>query len=352
MMKILHAPLNIGGIGGYLSEYQRGKGYRSDFLVFKDNNPYFNNHNICLGLDKKNRKFKSAYLFVNFVQCLFQYDLFHFYFGKSLLPNNIDLPILKMMGKKVLMTCCGSDVRIMGIEYARNPYACRIKTGLNTQCNDQNKINNLKYISRYVDVFFAPRNLYDFVASVVEKEKINSSLWLHNVSYSSITTKDVESVESRDVPVIIHMPSNTEVKGTRFINTAIDKIRQKGLKFEYKLITGLSHEDALKSIKDSDIVIDQMLLGGIGSTAIEGMRFGKVVVSYILENVKEKHYPECPVFNANIDNLEQKLQEIIEDVSLRIELGKKGIQFVKDNVNVDSINDELIEIYRNLYTKY
>ena len=35
-LRILHGPHNIGGLGGYCSDYQRGKGYDSSFVTWQD----------------------------------------------------------------------------------------------------------------------------------------------------------------------------------------------------------------------------------------------------------------------------------------------------------------------------
>ena len=49
------------------------------------------------------------------------YDLFHFYFGKSLLPLNLDMPILKLFNKKTIMHYVGTNIRIMRIARRENP---------------------------------------------------------------------------------------------------------------------------------------------------------------------------------------------------------------------------------------
>ena len=347
-MRILHAPVNVAGIGGFLSSYQRSQGYVSDFMVFKDENPFCKNHDYCLHLDRLTGKQKKIALWRNFFYCLFNYEIFHFYFGITLLPNSFDLRILRFFNKKILMTCCGSDFRLIEVERKRNPYAYLLTIELNDPRYDERKKKLLRYQSRWVHCFLAPRNLYASVSSIVKPEQINSELWIHNLSFDSSCIVSEADISTRKIPVIVHLPSKRKIKGSDYVQNAINNIKATGVKFEYREITGVSHDAALKIIRESDIVIDQMLLGGIGSTAFEAMGFGKPVVSYIIEEVRKEFYPDCPVFNANIDNLSERLVSIIVNPKLRVQLGKQGVRFVRNNLDKKKINDGMISIYQEL----
>jgi hypothetical protein len=121
-LRIYHGPVNIGGIGRYLADWQRKKGVISDFIVWSDYTHRQNNH-YNLHLDKAGRIRRIIRKLSFFLFCLFNYDLFDFYYARSFLPLNLDMPVLKMFGKKIVMTYCGMDVRLIEIERKRNPYA-------------------------------------------------------------------------------------------------------------------------------------------------------------------------------------------------------------------------------------
>ena len=80
--------------------------------------------------------------------------------------------------------------------------------------------------------------------------------------------------------------------------------------------------------------------------AFEGMYYGKPVVSYLIESVKEEHFPDCPVVNAHIGNLHEKLAWLIEHPEERIRLGKEGRAFVEKHLDLEEINKKLWEIYQ------
>ncbi len=97
-LKIYHGPMNIGGIGRYCADWQRNHGAISDFVTYFDH-PRKKNEHLNLHLENHGRLKKILIMFSFFITCLFRYDLFHFYYGKSFLHFNLDLPALKLFKK-------------------------------------------------------------------------------------------------------------------------------------------------------------------------------------------------------------------------------------------------------------
>ena len=78
------------------------------------------------------------------------------------------------------------------------------------------------------------------------------------------------------------------------------------------------------------------------------MGYGKPVVAYIMQEVLDKYMRDCPVFNANIDNLADRLEELILNPDLRLQLGRSGIEFAKKHLDPIEINEAVIDLYRSL----
>ena len=106
----------------------------------------------------------------------------------------------------------------------------------------------------------------------------------------------------------------------------------------------LQNNIAQKKIQNSDIIVDQLLIGSFGTLAVEGMGYGKPVICYLLEDIKEDIFSDCPIYVAKIDNIEQKLETLIINEYLRIELGQKGIKFVKKYFD----NKKFLKKWKNL----
>lgn len=346
-LKIFHGPTTIAGIGWNLAEWQRAHGCVSDCVVYRDNGFRQLFHKQILKGDES--RFSSIKIRIAFfLRVFFNYDYFNFYGGVSLLPYGLDLPLLRLFNKKIIMVYCGSEARLICVEEQRNPYAYLLKITKNNPIYDARKVRMMKWHGLWANKVMAPRNLYDSVIKVIDGKKIDRKIWLHNVGFDTDMCDEAVIRTANAVPVIIHAPSEKGIKGTRFVNEAIDELRRRGIPFEYKELHGVSNKEVHKQIKLSDIVIDQFLLGAIGTFSFEGMGLGKPVVSYIVPDVVVRDMPDCPVYHANIDNLADRLQDLLVDRELREQLGRRGVAFVKKHLDKDKINIELLELYRSL----
>jgi glycosyltransferase involved in cell wall biosynthesis len=345
-LRIFHGPVNIAGIGRYLADWQREQGMIADSFSLYDSKIVERAHF---------EFFEYGWLICQLLRgpllvlSLFRYNVFHLYFGISLLPFNLDLPILKLFGKRVVMTYCGSDIRLIDIETTRNPYAGLLKFGLNDPRFDPRKKLQMRWHRLWVDQVIAPRNLYASACAVFPKAEVEKDLWLHN-------TMDVHAYappafETKDVPLLVHAPSKPGIKGTEYVKVAIEELRRRGMRFEFLLLEDRPHAEVQRILRDdADIVLDQFLLGGFGTFAVEGMYYGKPVVGYLIESVRAEHYPDCPIANATIDDLADKLGWLIANPKERMRIGREGREFVERHFDRDKVGHQVLELYRRVWT--
>ncbi len=285
---------------------------------------------------------------------IFQFDVFHFYFGSSLLPLSLDLPLLRLMGKRVIMTYCGSEARLIFLERQRNPYWYlvdkELKGTLDDEKHDWKKVLMLRWHGLWCHQIIAPRNLYASVSKYVETKKIVKDIWVHNLSFSANAAQTLNQcdskTDSKDIVRIVHMPSSPVVKGTRFFRDAISQLKKEGFVFEYIEVMNMEHSQAIGELKKADIVLDQLLIGGFGSLAVEAMGFGKPVVCYLIETAKKEHYEDCPIVIASIDTVKEKIAELILDKNLRKRIGHAGKLFVARHFDYEKVNEAIMELYQ------
>jgi len=351
--RVFHGPKNITGIGRYLADWQRAQGARSDFAVFNDDTTRQNYH-YSLHLERRG-PFGSAWaLLRNFFSCLRRYDFFHFYFGESLLnvglksplPFSPDLPILKLLGKKIVMTYCGSDIRLHEVERKRNPYAALLETSKFGPRYDRRKKLRMWWQNLFVDRFIAVRTLYAYATAVIPAHKVERDILVNNTV--DISAYEPREYTTRDVPLIIHAPTSPEFKGTKYVEKAIEELKKEGYKFEYRRLHGVPNNEAHRIYREeADIIIDQVLAGGFGTLSIEGMYYGRPVCCYLLPELVE-WYPDCPIVNTNKDDLKEKLAWLIVNPDERIRLGRKGRAFIEEHFSREKINRQVWEMYRGL----
>lgn len=342
-LRIFHGPENICGIGRYLADWQRNaKGVKSDFIVYRDNTPFQNSHQ-NLHLENLS-SLKSLLMQINFfLHSLNAYDLFHFYFGKSLLPFNLDLPILKIFGKKIIINYVGSDIRLPSVEKKRNAFFhLRLEAEKSKSPPEFIKRISLKWQSLWFDRCLAPRNLYAHAIKVFSKKKIVHKIWTTN---TMSLLESPPNFGTKQIPTILHAPTDPEKKGSKYIQNAIENLSAEGYQFNFLNLKNIPHEEMISIIKnEADIIIDSVLSGGYGNTAMEAMSFGKPVCGFVLDEIRSLN-PDLPVIQITVDTIKEKLALLIDNPSERIRLGKEGWVFAKKHYDRNKTNEKLWDLY-------
>jgi glycosyltransferase involved in cell wall biosynthesis len=353
-LRIYHGPKNITGIGRYLADWQRSHGAKADFIVYDDDTTRQNHHR-NLHLESKSGLGAAWTKLVFTAKCLRDYDVFHFYFGESLLslglkwplPFNLDLPLLRLFGKTIVMTYCGSDIRLQEVERRRNPYAKLVEeAGKFGRGYDRRKKLRMRWQSLFVDRFTAVRNLYAHAITSIPERKIERHIEVN-------TTVDIGAYPpgectTKETPVIVHAPSSPKFKGTEYIEAAVAELEREGYKFEYRRLHGVPNDEAHRIYREeADIIVDQILGGGFGTLAVEGMYYGRPVCCYLIDEMYEV-YPDCPIVNCNVDNFREKLAWLVDHPEERTRLGALGRAFVEKHFSREEVNRKVWEMYLGL----
>lgn len=153
-------------------------------------------------------------------------------------------------------------------------------------------------------------DLIDFVAG---------AKWLPvTADVDRFATAAVESAAplGRDLPVVLHAPSNPFLKGTAAIEEIALQLHAEG-RLVYRRLEGVPHAEMPAFIADADIVIDQIVLGNVGTLAAESMAAGRLVIGHLHERVRQRWREmgggEIPLIEATPDTLENVLTTILAD---------------------------------------
>jgi glycosyltransferase involved in cell wall biosynthesis len=303
-----------------LNYYPNYLGYKSDYILnlssFKD-------------INEANKETKNIA-----AKLISENDVFHFHFGTSLTLDYSDLPLLKELGKKVIMQYWGSDVRMYSKAIKLNPYI-KVKN-----MNEDEIKRRLELISMYI-----PDCLVDYELAEYVKD------YHSNVHYTrvAIDLKKYRLIKENcnDKMLIVHAPTSPEIKGTSYILKAVEELKEK-YDFEFKLVQGMPHEQATKIYEKADLIIDQILCGGYGVFAIESMAMGKPVICWIDDFMKEKYPKELPIISANPDNIKEKIEYAIKNKDMLKEVGIKGRRYVEKYHNMNIISENMLQIYKSL----
>ncbi len=334
-MRILHAPQNIAGQASSISRAQRSLGFKSDVLTFYST--FFDYEtDMNLNLNKKLFIEIAVLRIFYFLICIRKYDVFHFHFASSFLPRNADLPILKLLGKKVFMEYWGSDV-IQG-DIGINYYLLTIKDFKNifpATSNDQKLRKKINRIDKYVNASIVGD--YSLLPFSPKSVVIRQAIDLSKLPFIGCNKEN-------DTIKIVHAPTNRNKKGTNYIFSTIKKLKEEGYKIEFILVEKKTNRETLEIFKTADIIIDDVLMGPYGIICIECMALGKPVLCRIDDKLI-KYYHNLPIVNTPPDKIYENIKLLIDNPKLRKELGISGRKYVKENHDSIKIAQQLIDLY-------
>ena len=308
-LRVVHCPVNTAGVPWSNVQALRRRGVDARLVVF---NRYPLHPEADWSLDRKGgfaRKQLAAWRAL--ARLLPRTDVFHFYFGLTLVPRRVQYPILRALGRKAVMHYLGSDIR--------GRPAAALSSGRKAGARIVGSYDAIRWVP---DARVLPPGID--VASVVP-------------AYPS----------DRSRPVILHAPSSRRRKGTEHVLAACE-----GLDADLVLVEGLHHAEAFERYRDADIVVDQLNSGWYGLLAIECMALGKPVVGFLHEEgvrrTEEAFGVEVPIVSATKDDLRARLEPLVASAAERRRVGEASRAYVERVHDLEHVADRLLDLYARL----
>ncbi|MEE3368091.1 MAG: glycosyltransferase family 4 protein [Planctomycetota bacterium] len=338
-LRILFAPHEICGQMQLLAEGFRAHGHEATAVAYRTN-PFGIKNDVCLQFENRTKPGKLAASFNFTMKALRSYDIFHFFYGRSLLPKHLDLPLLKRAGKKIFVHFRGSDIRSRKwLTQVMDPTLPNHKIADDIPRSTTQQIKRLDAWRRYANnLFISIPELLDIVPEAhVVQQAIDLRRW---------PEERPESQSRGSELVIAHATSNRAYKGTEHLISAVDQIKQRGYAIRLDIIEGIPASEVIHRYRRCDLGVDELLQGSYGNVAIEMMALGKPVIAN-LGNWYREHRPDLPVVHADPSNIAQKLEALINDPARRQRIGAEGRRYVERWHDVNTHVARLLDIYKN-----
>jgi glycosyltransferase involved in cell wall biosynthesis len=308
-LRVVHCPVNTAGVPWANVQALRRRGVDARLVVF---NRYRLHPEADVSLDRHGGFLRrQATQWRALLHLLPRTDVFHFYFGLTLVPRSLQFPILRALRKKSVMHYLGSDIR------GKSP-------------------EELAFGKRAGAEIVGS---YDAIRWVPEAEFVPPGI-------------DVQAIEpappgERARPVILHAPSSRSRKGTEHVIEACA-----GLDAELVLVEGLHHTEAFERYREADIVVDQLNAGWYGLFAIECMALGKPVVSFLHDEAVRRTEQELgrrvPIVRATKDDLRERLEPLVASAAERRRIGAESRRYVEHVHDLERVADRLLALYSRL----
>lgn len=334
-LRILHAARNPADQAGVVVRALRRLGHEAEAWVY-DENPFH------YAVDREiNIKSGDPRVFWStFQEAIERFDVIHFHFGRSLFPDDWggvpplwDLPIYRILGKKVFATWHGSDCRQMRIHLDRNPWSYFKYSDIRP--DDDRTAKVVEVFRTYADRQFVTAP--DYLDYVPDAEVIGRVV--------DLAEWPEQAPDQREHPRLLHVPSRRGTKGTELLLPAIERLRAEGLEFEFRLLEGVPHDDARRAIQDADVIVDNLITGDYELVSIEAMASSRVAVANI-QDASARAFPDAPVYSLDPDTVVDRLRALINDAELRRSLAARGRAHVATTHDAGVAAERLLAAYR------
>jgi len=246
-----------------------------------------------------------------FARLLPRTDVFHFYFGWTLLPKFLQFPVLRAARRRSVFHFLGSDIRgktEAELAYRHRADACIVGS-------------------------------YDALRWVPEAEVVPPGIDLRTIAAAAPS--------GRERPLVVHAPSSRSRKGTADVIAACE-----GLPLDLEIVEGLHHDQALARYAAADIVVDQLNAGWYGIFAIEAMALGKPVLTFLhdeaVRRTEEAFGVRVPIVSVARETLRERLAELAASPAERQRAGAASRAYVEHVHDADRMAERLVGIYSRL----
>jgi hypothetical protein len=337
MQRVLFAPRNISGQASEYVAAIRPFGFDGEVWSYGATAFDFGADRI---LDTERLLTDPSHRWDVFDAAVRRFDIFHFQYSRSLLtpqsyvlPQLWDLPLLKSLGKRVIMHFRGTDVRRRSDHLRREQDSYLATPGVVSTDEDEIEVR-LAVCRRFCDALL--------VSTPGLLDDVPDATWLPHVVDAQAWTRAPRA--ERPVPVVLHVPSSRAAKGSAQIDAALEPLHTAGI-IEYRTLTGLARGALREALRDADLVVDSLGIGDNGLISVEAMAAGAIAVAHISEENRARN-AGTPVVEARFDTLAAVVAGLARDPERRRELREVAGSFVRERHDRPVVGAQLADLYR------
>ncbi len=289
-----------------------------------------------------------------FIWAMFNFDIFITPFRTRILERTawlkrFEIPLLHLAGKKVILNTYGGDVATPRLK-RRKDLKYSLYDGYTNDpqyraYDERAIVRNTKLLEKQADCIVSAIDHVDYL------DRVDHYFHLRCIDTDIIQP---QYQTKNTIPTFVHAPNHRIIKGTDKVIEAIESLKKRGFKCELKIIENTPNDKLLEIIKDSDALIDQLLLGTYARLSIEAMALGKPVFCYLRKDLYKFNpiWNHCPIINVNPKTLEKCLEEFIKKSQKeKYKIGMDNRKYIEKFHSLEAIGLRCSQIIQEVISK-
>ena len=250
----------------------------------------------------------------------------------------LSLGLAKALRRKIIYVPSGCRDEELRSEFEKldNGNVCG-NCGYSDRCSDQNIVPNLDRVNRYVDMTVGNgfTNVSKLSVVHIKYKVIDLGRWSPLEQVGDSSDKKLRILHSHSLGT--RNSNSLNIKGSVEIVEAIRRLANEFSNVELMEVSGVPSEEMVLLQRQADIVVDQLRYGCWGSTGIEALALGKVLICYVRPSWKDfflSNFPEhrdIPVVQATTTDIYEVLKSLVLDSAKRDDLSKSSREFAANH---------------------
>lgn len=268
-----------------------------------------------------------------------QYEIVHLHFMLTATRSGWELPLLKRMGRKVVVHYRGCEIRDRDRNRALHPRLniCEECDYQPPACKEPHNVLRRGLATRYGDAFLATTpDMADFVPDAV---------YLPFFVPSRLASGYAPAARRPGEFKIVHATNHPGIEGTRHIAAAVDTLKSKGFRINLVVLRGVAHDRVIQELADADLAIGKLKMGYYANAQIESMAAGVPTITWVRPEFMDARLSDSGFIFATPDTLEGVLEHYLshpEALEEKRALARESILRLHNN-------DEIVSRYRAVY---
>jgi hypothetical protein len=279
----------------------RGIGMRADYLAIGAS-PHWDlaDYNLIPSAYPPVRVLQEFWMFWRIVA---RYETIHAHFMYTLSREGWELPILKRLGRRLVVHFRGCEARDRDRNMKLHPdlNICQECDHRPPICKLPQSARRREWAERFADlVLVTTPDMKDFNPDAI-----------HFPFFAPDQPPVSEPVEANAGFKIVHVTNQPGIEGTRHIERVMGNLQQKGWPIRFVWIHGRPHHEVLRELANADLAIGKMKMGYYANAQIESMAMGVPTITFVREAFMTDALRESGFIFATLATLESVIERYL-----------------------------------------
>lgn len=237
-----------------------------------------------------------------------------------------DLPDLSRAGVRTALLIHGSEMRDLHVHAGQTPYSPFRGLWTPDWARMETRVQRTRAL---VDNFPGP-----VLVPTVDMLAHVPGAALLPITIDTTRFETARPCLERDIPVVLHAPTNPALKGTVELESAMQKLHDEGL-LRYRRLQGVPNERMPTALAEADVVVDQLVLGNVATLAAEAMAAGRLVVAHVPQEVRRRMTEidgrgvDPPIVEANPFSVAEVVRDVMARRSVYQHIAAQGPEWAR-----------------------